>query len=137
MPYVREMMHLLDGLAADSAAGMALERLLGRPYWRRLWVLQEAVLGQKVLVICGKRQVPFQSLVHAQSAWQKLFKWSLVEGLEKGGFILTLMAKCGWKAMIETREQYAHYYTDSLKRPPPILDLLRSCRGLKSTDPRD
>ena len=51
--------------AFDAAAETAVLTLLQRPFWTRLWVLQEIVLAQKVLIICGHRCVSFESFVHA------------------------------------------------------------------------
>lgn len=35
--------------------------LLDRPYWRRLWIVQEVVLARRVIVLCGLLQTPFDS----------------------------------------------------------------------------
>jgi hypothetical protein len=35
--------------------------LLDRPYWRRLWIVQEVVLARRVIVLCGLLQTPFGS----------------------------------------------------------------------------
>jgi hypothetical protein len=51
--------------AFDAAAETAVLTLLQRPFWTRLWVLQEIVVAQKVLIVCGHRRVPFESFVHA------------------------------------------------------------------------
>jgi hypothetical protein len=62
----RDLQLALDS-SVGSAAETALKRLLQGPFWTRLWVLQEVVLAQKVLIVCGHRRVPFESFVRARS----------------------------------------------------------------------
>jgi hypothetical protein len=45
----------------------ALVTLLERPWWRRIWVLQEAVLAKKITLTCGGKSVDwplFQALLY-------------------------------------------------------------------------
>ncbi|RSL73995.1 hypothetical protein CEP53_000590 [Fusarium sp. AF-6] len=35
----------------------AIEKLLSRPWWTRVWVLQEAILAKKITLHCGQRRV--------------------------------------------------------------------------------
>jgi hypothetical protein len=39
-----------------------LEKLLGRVYWSRLWIVQEIVLAQKALLCCGTMTAPWSRL---------------------------------------------------------------------------
>lgn len=39
-----------------------IETLLRRPYWHRLWILQEVLMAGKVLVLCGNKMFPWQYL---------------------------------------------------------------------------
>jgi hypothetical protein len=125
--------------AVDAAAETALRALLQRPFWTRLWVLQEIVLAQKVLIICGHRCVPFESFVHAQSIWQQILAGYMENWRNAAGFIsLTKLLTSALSKIIETREQYHSYYKDSLKWSQPLLDLLMGCSiRLDATDPRD
>ncbi|RYO93557.1 hypothetical protein DL766_003929 [Monosporascus sp. MC13-8B] len=40
----------------------AVEALFRRPYWHRVWTLQEVALAKDVLVVCGWREVPWPSI---------------------------------------------------------------------------
>ena len=38
----------------------AFNSLLARPYWRRVWVIQEFVVSSRMEIICGSARAPFQ-----------------------------------------------------------------------------
>ncbi|QDS70422.1 hypothetical protein FKW77_009587 [Venturia effusa] len=35
---------------------------LTRPYWKRLWIVQEVLLAQRPIILCGEQTLPWQSL---------------------------------------------------------------------------
>ncbi|CAH0017190.1 unnamed protein product [Clonostachys rhizophaga] len=37
-----------------------LRRFLSRPYWSRVWIIQELCVAQRILLACGKRTVPWE-----------------------------------------------------------------------------
>lgn len=42
----------------------ALRALFDRPYWRRIWVIQEVLLAREALVMLGGSSVPLASILH-------------------------------------------------------------------------
>ncbi|KAL2063634.1 hypothetical protein VTL71DRAFT_5439 [Oculimacula yallundae] len=44
---------------------IAFRALCSRPYWRRVWIIQEVFTASHILVLCGSRRV----------SWEALFKW--------------------------------------------------------------
>jgi hypothetical protein len=46
----------------SDPAWTALTTLLSRPWFRRIWIVQEAVLGRQVTVSCGTKSVPWDVL---------------------------------------------------------------------------
>ena len=44
---------------------VALERLLARPWWYRIWVVQEVAVSEKVWVYCGHRKCSWDVVVNA------------------------------------------------------------------------
>jgi Heterokaryon incompatibility protein (HET) len=46
----------------DGQAERAVMALLERPYWRRLWIVQEICMAQEVAVLCGEKVLPWRSL---------------------------------------------------------------------------
>ncbi|KAK4447292.1 hypothetical protein QBC34DRAFT_467910 [Podospora aff. communis PSN243] len=52
----------------------ALVRLLERPYWRRVWIVQEIVRGKSVLVHYGRHILPFDIFASAASCrWRHYY----------------------------------------------------------------
>jgi hypothetical protein len=49
----------------------ALSRLLSSPYWSRVWIVQEIVLGNQVQVHYGRHIVPLQIFVEAERLMRK------------------------------------------------------------------
>jgi len=56
--------------AMISAIRGALKALLERPYWNRLWIVQEAILGTSPLVLCGARSIPSSQIVLFAAYWR-------------------------------------------------------------------
>ena len=54
----------LDRPAPSPAIEQQLDELIARPWFRRVWVLQEAFLNESRLVICGRRQASWEALYH-------------------------------------------------------------------------
>jgi len=66
---------LLDTLSAKAFEirnSLALLRLLIRPYWRRIWVLQEVARARKRTLVCGKDRLDIYPLFAANSFWSKM-----------------------------------------------------------------
>lgn len=45
---------------------LAVRALFDRPYWSRIWVIQEVLLSKKAIVILGKTTIPLQPLLKAR-----------------------------------------------------------------------
>jgi hypothetical protein len=109
--------------------GKALCELLERPYWRRMWIIQEVAHAQKITVGCGS----------------KTFDWECLET-----FYLTLkkIEDTGWFAhqqyainilqssaciMVWQRAYWRHPQTPA----PALKDLIELFQDWKCTDVRD
>jgi ankyrin repeat protein len=51
-----------SGYAAVARHGHQVQALFERPYWNRLWIIQEVLLSQKSMVICGDQAFYLQQL---------------------------------------------------------------------------
>lgn len=66
-----ECMMLRDALNKDpwclgSGYWLALNKLTLRPYWERLWIMQEVALGgSQTVVFCGDRSINWNVFCHA------------------------------------------------------------------------
>lgn len=50
----------------ETSGWRAVEKLMSRPYWRRLWVMQELALSHRFIEIgCGQQSLPWHLLVSA------------------------------------------------------------------------
>lgn len=62
VPHVLEALGLLT---VKSPRWLALRALFERPYFRRMWIVQEVALGKKCVVYCGSCSVSWQDLSKA------------------------------------------------------------------------
>ena len=53
-------------LVLDIVAWSALWSLMRRPWWKRIWVLQEAFLAKKAMVNCGQIGINIECFIHLQ-----------------------------------------------------------------------
>jgi hypothetical protein len=51
-----------DSMRTLVEACKDIEDLFKRPYWQRLWILQEVLLGENIVVHCGKKSFPWWKL---------------------------------------------------------------------------
>ena len=66
----------------DDPLWHALLTFWARPWFRRVWVVQEFVVARNVLMICGKCEISWKSLI---SGSKKSLQYSLVSWLSLGG----------------------------------------------------
>ncbi len=72
----------------DPAKWKAISTLVNyRPYWRRLWIVQEIVAAASALVLCGGRGFLLDDLVAASYCWSRLTQ-DMVLGLEKRDMVI-------------------------------------------------
>jgi hypothetical protein len=45
----------------ESEIGQVAQ-LLDRPWWRRVWIVQEVVLARKIIIMCGSDEVPWENI---------------------------------------------------------------------------
>ncbi|KAL8923091.1 MAG: hypothetical protein Q9208_004775 [Pyrenodesmia sp. 3 TL-2023] len=57
---------LVDDLRPRSEIWLAFRALLSRPYFRRLWIVQEIYLaGERARIVCGSQQIPCERFFNA------------------------------------------------------------------------
>ena len=52
----------------------AVSHLLERPWWRRIWVVQEVLMSRQSILHCGKREVDLELFVHFATSVGKTFE---------------------------------------------------------------
>lgn len=121
--------------------------LLGRPWFERTWVIQEAILGKRAKVICGGESIPWAMLERVAVAMD-MYKglvsaipdYKKIEDAVSGISMIRLARR--------ERQEYSRTpdvrLVDSLIRPlrkrfehSHLLDLILESRKFACTNPRD
>jgi hypothetical protein len=129
----------LDGhrnLASKAAHTLVHDHILTRPWFRRIWVLQELVLSKDPWIQCGTARIRWKD-----------FCLSLRKAIEQNARILppvTNGVKNNWavlRGINQTRLQASHANfpcsSNNEDTNRNLLGLLHLRRGLGATDPRD
>ncbi|KAM0322533.1 hypothetical protein ACHAQA_009380 [Verticillium albo-atrum] len=142
----------------------SLDAFLARPYWTRVWTLQEQVLPLESFILCGSKSLnalqfwvaltaiqraPFPARDHganpssgpssvALMVHRKRFIAMMKKGLEDGDAVPLHSELFVWSAcgMYRHRPTPSSLFRDDLASELDMLYLLRS-HALNSTDPRD
>lgn len=126
-----------DSLELDADGVTAFHRLLLRPYWERVWILQEAAMGYQVVFHCGSICIPWE-----------YFGW-LCDAIDQQPFDL-------WDQLNFNKDPRERNLATQIRRRVRHLHILRSqwnslatyqkltllgltqkFRDWRSTDPRD
>ncbi|KAG6364513.1 hypothetical protein INS49_006114 [Diaporthe citri] len=109
-------------LPFDEAQIRALEELFWRPWFERLWVVQEVLLSADAVVVCGRQETTALSVkVAAALLAKKATMPSRCDGLSDG--------------FLPRLSQILNVFEESRHRQ--LLELVRDTRGLKCVDDRD
>jgi len=124
---------------------LAWVALLHRPYFQRVWVIQEVTLARSITVLCGRKTIEWEKFSAAaffflQSGWHlqyhpEVANLDITDPEDRRGFELLLKRKmdAGTAAMqlVKTRK------ISRIGAPYTLEQLLTTHRFCKSTDPRD
>ncbi|KAI7788002.1 hypothetical protein LA080_013307 [Diaporthe eres] len=83
----------------------AMEAFARRPYWRRMWVIQEFMLPQDLVILCGPEGVWWEDLFHfwhddkfvCGTEWGDLYHYTSGESVlivDEGGMAALIFARC-------------------------------------------
>jgi hypothetical protein len=108
-----------------QSVNQAIETLFQRPWFHRIWVLQEIRFARSAIVICGDKEVDWTSFI-AFKYWNENEKW-----------VSSLPYPVLWSAM-----KLTYGYGDGSNEylspyPKRLLRKLQVTRKCGSTDPRD
>lgn len=169
-PHNDELMRILSGevefLRQDSSRSAQtkwspnyfslLTILLTRPWWTRLWVLQEVVLAQEAYLQCGFQSVPLRSLVKTSEMLKNGSHFRdeprTGQDLDRRRFLTTLARRLEILRILESLKEQSES-SDELHASQPalftgdisddgwfyenFLQILARCRGYFASDPRD
>jgi len=118
----REAKELGEELS-DRKKWAAVERLLLRPWWTRVWTLQEYILAHKFIFYCGKESMDSDDFNLATAAM------NLCKGIDE-----TLISGRAFEGAW-LRRRVMMWYRERL--PMKLLGLMAYVGDYKATDPRD
>ncbi|KAK4212991.1 heterokaryon incompatibility protein 6, OR allele, partial [Rhypophila decipiens] len=61
-----------------SAEWLALGEFLARPYFKRVWIVQEIAMAQHLVVLCGKHAINWDDLVHCSVILEESKAWTML-----------------------------------------------------------
>lgn len=103
----------------------ALNAFLFRPYWSRVWIVQELVLAPSAIVVCGQREILFDRIVFFTALWVAMRAHAETSGA------------AGRNPDTATEVWAPPATRIAMDREKSIYPLVDSCRNCSSTDPRD
>lgn len=109
----------------------ALKALFARPYWRRLWIIQEVVLARNVTFLCGARQLSWLAV--------KTFAhgWHVTRNIRAHVTTLFSIHDDGDLQSSSARSHWLGSYTRGYDATGSLRELVyRSC-DFECSDPRD
>lgn len=127
----------------NDGSWLAMHDLIRRPYWCRLWVVQELALGNVAVTIrCGNEKMDWQTFIRGIEALQRYF-W-----LAKDQFILQDMVRLhGYRGHIGVHNQHLLYRgikplvasqmgANGVTHAPltTLLETAASCKASKESD---
>ena len=145
--FIREMLPLLEFLHTckteqqvrrerfpplNAREWRAVSALLSRPWFGRMWVLQEYATAREAVVLCGRDAISwrelsqFISLMQAERGrWFYLFKFNQLEGVSANFLRQRLKYLIGIKNVFDARQAV------------DLMENLMYSRWFEATDPRD
>lgn len=111
----------------------AIRSLLSRPWWTRLWIYQEVVMAQRVILLCGHKSLDWNYLHQAYFPWHELLLLtsSAYVSIKDTGPIVNVMDNSYWVSLVFDRRKKVNNQSENM------LNLMRSCIHRQSTDLRD
>ncbi|KAH8756676.1 heterokaryon incompatibility protein-domain-containing protein [Diaporthe sp. PMI_573] len=133
---MREFLQQLSRDLSPSAGDIdgvqsALASFFNRPYWKRVWVVQEIMQAKSLRFVCGSKGVTEDMLHHAvrlvRNYCQYVSTKPSCQPLSPGPAV----------PFIDTRSAVNVFKVRRAKGPYPLAYLIRTLRDSIATDPRD
>jgi hypothetical protein len=86
----------LENLPGTLHLMSAAQNLLSRPYWERVWILQEFVVSSEVQIQCGRSKISFEHF-HGALFYLPMVHLHLVQTLYAQ--LLAVMDQCGFESI--------------------------------------
>ena len=125
--------------SAPALVREALLDVMGRPWFERIWVVQEAVLSQRATVVCGHDTFTWNSKgVTEVYEFMRMIKFAEISPQwHEAGLDVVNMRPLLDLLDLQVGQQLDRTFGVSHRRPPDILDIAYNLRGRGSSDRRD
>ena len=114
----------------DNASWDGVTELFHKPWFSRMWTMQEIVVASDVSVLCGDQEIQWQRLISATTLIGIHNRQQGTNAASRSRMI----DLCGYNMVLEI-EMYRKRFED--KDDEDAFDLLYHCWDRKSKDPRD
>jgi hypothetical protein len=125
-------------LSQDSAEQLmcvaALEQLLKRPYWSRVWVVQELASASDTRFVCGTEEVTEDALHHSLRLLRNFRRYHTLKVSRDTSASQSQRSSI---ISIDTQHPITLLKFRRATGPFPLIYLMRSLRKFGATDPRD
>ena len=115
--------HIIRLIAADRHN--ALAKLLGRSWFRRIWVVQEMVCAQKAIITCGNHEMEWERFLDVARTIRELGEFAAIRDRSVYNALLTLSCIRRRRRGQEQGEKNE------------LVELLYNYRSCLASDPRD
>jgi hypothetical protein len=103
----------------------SLRDFLHRPWYTRIWIVQESLQNNKMLMMCGKTCMPWEIFTQLNKV------------MEQGAYNQFTAIHPHSERQVGAMGHMARLRTEYRHRPISLLELLASSRDLDCSDPRD
>jgi hypothetical protein len=134
----------------------SMRSFVNRPYWSRVWIVQELSLARDVQFACGNKRISYDRLRHALYFFARYIRFTLKDftdrnsmdeislNPEKSQRLATLASAPIDSAAIRMLTTRSRYHRQIENQGHELIRILEFCHvigisesGLKATDPRD
>lgn len=118
--------------APGSPKWSELGKFLARPWFQRVWIIQEIVFSKNIQFLCGTNYISWQDISLFAIC---MIQHDLVQYLSLNGPLQKTSSESGCGRLMDIFNIQG-YFT-SFENPQPLLTALVEGRGAQATDPRD
>lgn len=113
-----------------------VQQLLQRPWWNRLWIIQEYVLSGDPVILCGERSISFSDLI---AAIDRLYNLIADKQLREESHSVNLLLKSRAVSRIMSLDYLNRMWRNncSMAGPVDFLSVLSQSRSAFASDDKD
>ncbi|KAK7422460.1 Folylpolyglutamate synthetase [Neonectria magnoliae] len=119
-------------LESRDSVGAALSKLFNRPYWSRVWVVQELVHGKCLQFICGSMTASEEHFHQSLRLFRDFRRYTLIESAQP-----PQSTDPGLASTEHNIGKPVNIFKVRMAGPCPLIYLIRTFRYFQATDPRD